>query len=70
MRPVFRVLFYFAVILLVAAVYLLVRGHAGVTGRNVLLAIPLGLLFAVLVWYRWDVIAPRMRAERQGRKLD
>ena len=62
-----RALVYFLVISGVAAAYLIVRGADGVTARKVAVAIPLILLFAGLVWLRWD-IAPKMAKQRQERK--
>ena len=59
-----RILVYFLVISGVAAVSLIVRGADGVTARNVAIAIPLTLLFAGLVWLRWDV-APKIAKQRR-----
>jgi hypothetical protein len=61
-----RILVYFLVISGVAAVALIVRGADGVTARNVAIAIPLTLLFAGLVWLRWDV-APKIAKQRRER---
>jgi hypothetical protein len=61
-----RILIYFLVISGVAAASLIVRGADGVTAHNVAVAIPLTLLFAGLVWLRWD-IAPRIAKQRRER---
>ena len=65
-RPLVRILVYLAAIILVAAGYLAYGGTSGLTPRNVVVAIPFAILFAVLIWLRWDV-APRVARERKAR---